>query len=192
MKILYYNWAPCVGQNVSGGVGVYLRNLLDYYRNTDNEIYVLSSGFYYDEDKTLKIRQDDCNGNIRMYSIINSPIVAPHPVLPASQFKEMIDNVSMVALWKQFIEENGPFDIVHLMSIEGLTPNILKLKEVFPNTKFLHSIHDYGILCPNVKLWTIDNKNCFREDRRRCSRCIMTNSAFSNRRLWLTNVNRGG
>ena len=49
LKILYYNWIQFDNkENIGGGVNVYQRDLIDYLtKNTDNEIYFLSSGWKY-------------------------------------------------------------------------------------------------------------------------------------------------
>ena len=49
MKILYYNWIQFDNpQNIGGGVNVYQNNLIDYLtKHSNNEIYFLSSGYFY-------------------------------------------------------------------------------------------------------------------------------------------------
>ena len=61
----------------------------------------------------------------------------------------------------KFIQEHGPFDVIHFHSFEGISTNVLQLKKKYPSIRFIHSTHDYGILCPNVRLWNNKNENYF-------------------------------
>ena len=53
LKILYYNWVQFDNEKKEGGgVNIYQKNLIDYLvKNTNNEIYFLSSGWKYDPIK---------------------------------------------------------------------------------------------------------------------------------------------
>src|SRR5574344_1148486 len=59
-----------------------------------------------------------------------------------------IDDVGSYNILDKFIKENGPFDVIHFNNIEGISINVLKLKEKYPNTKFIVSIHNYQPICP--------------------------------------------
>ena len=79
MKILLYNWTP-LNLNIGGGVRVYLQNVIDslVMQNKLNiQIYFLSSGFFYDNSRITHIRKEELPIDINVYSIVNSPIVAP-------------------------------------------------------------------------------------------------------------------
>ena len=72
-----------------------------------------------------------------------------------------------------FLIEKGPFDVIHFQTLEGLVPNVLELKDEFPNMRIIYSVHDYGIVCPNVRLWTNTKNNCFiNQQHRDCGRCM--------------------
>ena len=185
MKILYYNWAPFNTPGVGGGVAVYIRNIINHVANNgekrDLQIFFLSSGWLYDKTKHTYIREEIKQGNVRCFSIINSPISAPHR-FAISQLKDFFKENSLKSLFRNFIEENGTFDVIHFQSLEGLSLNILELKKDYPHTKFIYSIHDYGLFCPNVRLWTDKGSNCYKDIvKRDCSLCLRADETS---RVW--------
>ena len=62
---------------------------------------------------------------------------------PADNFQRMIDDETLPLIIKEFLIQNGPFDVIHFQTLEGLSLNVLNLKSEFPNTKFVFSLHNY-------------------------------------------------
>lgn len=177
MNILYYNWAPInTDKIIGGGVTVYLKNLISYFQtqinNQEVNITYLSSGYYYDKStKKTYIKKGPTNLGFNVYTIVNSPILAPHG-LTKDMYITMCHDKEIVEIFNAFIKETGPYDIIHFNSLEGISPQVLSLKLKYPQTKFIHTIHDYGIFCPNVKFWTKNNTNCVKDNNRpTCSDC---------------------
>lgn len=85
---------------------------------------------------------------------------APLGIVPSSVLKDIMEDTKCKDVFNKFVEEHGPFDVIHFQTLEGISPNVLSLKEKYPNTKFLHSIHDYGLFSPNVKFWKFGGVNC--------------------------------
>lgn len=162
-------------KDIGGGVAAYMNNVVSYInehkREYNCEITFLSSGYFYDEKcETYIKRMDDFNG-IENYTIVNSHCFAPHQG-SNEMYRKMIHDESLLHLLDNFIIEHGQFDVIHFQSLEGLSPNVLKLKEKYPNTLFVHSIHDYGLFCSNVKLWTKRETDCYQESDRNCGACM--------------------
>lgn len=162
MKVLYYNWTPTDRMSLGGGVALYVKNIFQYLEAHDSDItpVFLSSGYYYDDKKDTYLRKEEDWYGARNYSIVNSPVIAPlfrEISFLGSAFKIN----SIISIFVNFIEQEGPFDVIHFQSFEGISPKVLELKKKYQKTVFVHSIHDYGIFCPNVKFWRIDNVNCF-------------------------------
>lgn len=172
MKILFYNWTPLNVQNQGGGVAVYLKKMMKYLsmHNYDVDIYFLSSGYFYDSKKRVHIVKEESEF-AHSYIIINSPIIAPLGNVPYKDFQKIICDNEIVTIFDRFIKEYGPFDVIHFHSFEGLSPNVLSLKEKYRNTKFIHSMHDYGCFCPNVKFWTLADTNCVSITNKNCYKC---------------------
>lgn len=175
MKILIYNWAP-LDLNIGGGVAVYVKNILDYLSKTaDNDhidVVFLSAGYYYDNSKKTYIRKDKNYKGYSVYTIINSPVIAPNG-FPEKLYSHILDEEVLVKVIRNFVKETGPYDAIHFNSLEGLSPQVLSLKADFPNTIFVHSMHDYGVFCPRVQFWTKENENCVRnKDLHLCSKCM--------------------
>ena len=183
MKILYYNWAP-LNTSVGGGVNVYMKNVLQYLsemQRHDVETVFLSAGWYYDKEKQPYIRREDNYYGTACYSLVNSPILAPSS-MSVCQIKDILKDGVIKKMICKFILEKGPFDVFHFQSLEGIAPNVMELKSEFPTTKFIHSVHDYGLICPNVRLWTTRNTNCYQDSSAsHCAKCMRKQTAMSKR-----------
>lgn len=161
MKILYYNWIQFDNEkNYGGGVNVYQRNLIEYLiENTDNEIYFLSSGWKYNplkKDVYFEETKNIFGNKCKTFEIINSSIMSPSFAIYMNPQK-FIEDEKSYEIFDKFIQENGEFDIIHFNNIEGISVNVLKLKEKYPNTKFIVSIHNYQPICPLNQYFQIHN-----------------------------------
>ena len=151
-KILIYNWLPYDNPwHWGGGVTVYCKNLIDTIikKYPFAQIYFLSSGFAYSAAKleTFVRRMGSIYGDrCKQYEIVNSPV-------PAAQDKLFVNplvalaNPALKAVFKKFIEQNGPFTAIHFNNIEGMSLDVLDLKKDFPDTKFVYSMHNYVPIC---------------------------------------------
>lgn len=173
MKILYYYWTQYNDNLPGGGVKVYLKNIINYFKtNPDVEIYCLSSGTEYDFSKQLYCKCINNESDIKQFEIVNSPILAPSKA-SFYEIETYLSDIRLKRLLKEFIEKYGPFDVIHIQSIEGLSIKILELKENFPKTKFILSLHNYHYFCPQVNLWRNDNSNCVDfENGKACLNCL--------------------
>ena len=175
MRILYYNWTPLNVKSTGGGVAVYVHNLIQYIckKSTDDfDVTFLSSGYYFDDTKKeVYIRKEETH-SIGAYSIINSPVIAPLGCMSYNGYEMLLKDNKLVEVFDGFIQKYGPFDVVHFQTLEGLSPQVLSLKFKYPNIKFIHSLHDYGCFCPNVKFWTKGGENCvLKQGTEDCYRC---------------------
>ena len=177
MKILYYNWVPFDDdENRGGGVSVYQRNLISYLlKQSDNEVYFISSGIAYTaESKGVYIKRTSniYGKRCKTYQIINSPILSPGHCA----FDDMdiyLSDLELYQIFKKFITQNGPFDVIHFNNFEGLSLHVLKIKEDFPNTKMIYSLHNYYAFCPQVNLWKKERESCYDfHDGKDCLTCL--------------------
>lgn len=175
MKILYYNWIQFDNkENVGGGVNIYQRNLIEYLvNNTNHKIYFLSSGWKYNPLKSktyIKQTSNIFKEKCKSFEIINSSIMAPAFAIFMNPQK-FIDDQESVKIFDKFIEEHGNFDVIHINNFEGISINILRLKEKYPNTKFIVSIHNYQIICPLVQYFQNHNE-CICHDFKNGEECL--------------------
>lgn len=177
MKILYYNWAPLHTPGIGGGVAVYVQNVLNYLRDYSASLkiepYFLSSGWMYDNTKVPYLRKEEYDTeSTQCYSIVNSPFLAPS--IPAVSQRFSHESAEIIKdIFRQFIKNNGPFDVIHFQTLEGISSDILELKQEFPGIRFIYSVHDYGLVCSNVRLWTNKKENCFvNYDKHDCEECM--------------------
>ena len=177
MKILYYNWTQFDNtNNEGGGVNVYQKNLIDYMlKETNNEIYFLSSGTYYDlfNKKTyIKESKNIFGDKCKTYKLINSKCLAPASAM-YDDINTYLSDVEDYEALKNFINKCGGFDVIHFNNIEGLSLNCLKIKKDFPNTKVVYSLHNYFFCCPKVNLFYNDEENCTDyQDGKLCKKCL--------------------
>jgi len=177
MKILYYNWLPFDNaKNEGGGVNVYQRNLIEeMLKSPDNEICFISSGWKHNPLKSsayIKKTKNVFGEKVKSFEIINSPVMAPAYII-YNKIDVFLDDMVGLKLFMQFVEQHGPFDVIHLNNIEGLSNNILKIKESCPNTRIVLSLHNYVMICPMVNLFHPHGERvCYDFDNgRECAKC---------------------
>jgi len=184
-KILIYNWVQ-FDKKDGGGVTVYLNNIIDKLKSDDNlEIYFISCGNDYDLFRNkvrIKETKNIYGKGVRSFSIYNSPVMFAY-----NQFSrvDIYNNDKEIAkIFDKFIEKYGEFDVIHFNNLEGLSPSVLKLKEKYPKTKFIYSMHNYFPVCPNVYLWCHDSENCSDfHNGKSCLNCIVSNYELAKKKV---------
>ena len=185
-KILIYNWVPFDNPwQIGGGVTIYCKNLIEQIlkERSDIEIFFLSSGFSYDATRldTFYRKIDSIFGDrVHQYEIVNSPV-------PASQ--RMIYRNPLIALKNKKIREvfyefcikYGEFKVIHFNNIEGISLDVLTLKERLKNTKFIFSLHNYIPICLTGTYY-MRHKHCNCSVKRTNNDCYLCSRAdiFSN------------
>ena len=139
---------------------------------TEIEPVFLNSGFYYDSHKKTYIREENRAFGAQVFSIVNSPVIAPMRA-PVENLERMVSDNILVKQFEKFLDIYGPFDAIHFQTLEGLSLKVLKLKEKYEKTIFLYSMHNYTLFCPNVMFWTERGSNCVEEKEHcECGDCI--------------------
>ena len=176
-KIMVYNWIPFdEKENKGGGVTVYTNNLIRHFiKQKDLKVYFLSSGRAYNHkrmdtyiEQTDNIYGDKC----RSFQIVNSPILsAANLSFPFPE--DYLRDRSLLNIIAEFMAKEGPFDVVHYQNFEGLSLSVFELKKMFPETKFIFSIHNYYLFCPQVMMWTKSGTNCMDScNGKACVQCV--------------------
>lgn len=164
MRILFYNWVPFDDdENRGGGVSIYQKNLIsEMIKRNMGELYFISSGIAFDisrKEPHIVRTKNIFKKNCHTFMIVNSPILSPGH----SAFDDMdiyLNDMSLYNIFRDFINKYGPFDVIHFNNFEGLSLNVLRIKEIFPQTKIIYSLHNYYAFCPQVNLWKHEEKNC--------------------------------
>lgn len=160
MRVLYYNWADYRDpEGRGGGVSVYQRNLIEGLATREGvETAFLSAGLAHDlRNRTPRIvtLQD---GASPRYVLVNSGVVAPsHADFGGAT---QLDHPATEAAFAEFVDRTGPWDVIHFNNLEGLPAHVLALKDRWPDTKFILSLHNYYPMCPQVNLWQAEAKHC--------------------------------
>lgn len=151
-KILIYNWVPFDNPNkVGGGVTIYCKNLIEtiLHQRPDICVYFLSSGWAYDisREECYVRKIDNIFGDrCRSFEIVNSPVPAPQDMLfqnPEAAFEQK----ELKTVFKNFIDEYGPFRDIHFNNMEGLSLDVFSLKKEYPDCRFIYSLHNYVPIC---------------------------------------------
>lgn len=176
LKVLYYNWVDYLDEEGrGGGVTVYQRNVMRAIR-AEAETVFLCSGLSYDlrprpvRWEEVRTGPDEDRG--KRFEIINSGTQAPahHSFGDMSQ----VDHDETRDVFFDFIESTGPYDVVHFNNLEGLPASVLTLKERWPDTKVIVTLHNYYPICPQVNLWFQERENCGDFDQgRNCTVCLV-------------------
>lgn len=177
-RILHYNWAQFDDPEFrGGGVSVYLRNLLTKMADDPNyELTVLSSGHHYTfsnrkprYEATTNTLQ---NKGVRSFRILNSPVKAPaHDMF--YDIGMWRSEAKIAKVFAKVLTDQGPFDTVVLHSLEGISSEVLALREQFPQTRFLYMWHNYMPVCPQIELLYMNKEDCGNfEDGRKCQGCL--------------------
>lgn len=151
-KILIYNWTPFDNpRGIGGGVTVYCKNVIEEIlaKNPSVSIYFLSSGFAYDAttDKTyIKKLHSVFGERVHQFEIFNSPVPAEQRYILMNP-AVALENHQLKDVFDEFLRRYGPFKAVHFNNIEGVSLDVLDLKQVHPETKFVYSIHNYVPVC---------------------------------------------
>lgn len=177
-KVLIYNWVQ-FDKKEGGGVTIYTDNIIhDLKKRNDIDLYFISCGNDYDfinKRMHVKSTKNKYGNQVKSFSIYNSPVMfAYHQFSRVDIYNE---DQEIAQVFDQFLEKYGEFDVIHFNNLEGLSPSVLKLKEKYPKTKFIYSMHNYFPICPNVYLWKHDQENCQNYNQGHdCCNCIVTNS----------------
>ncbi|SLN46102.1 Glycosyl transferases group 1 [Roseovarius litorisediminis] len=177
MKILFYNWVDYLDdEKRGGGVGVYQKNLIHALGDSDDvECLFLSSGISYDLFGTAprweRVRHGSSEDRKLRFEIVNSGVLSP--AHHSFGDERQIEDRATTEVFFNFIRKNGPFDVVHFNNLEGLPAKVLSLKELWPDTRVVFSLHNYYPICPQVNLWWHEKENCLDFDGgRRCTDCL--------------------
>ncbi len=177
MKILYYNWVDYLDpEKRGGGVTVYQRNVIEAMDGIpDVDAWFMSSGISYDLNATAPrwapVRHGPKERRARRFEIVNSEVLAPSHF--SFRNASQISAPATVAQFVDFVEANGPFDVIHFNNLEGLPAEVLTTRERWPDTRFVLSLHNYYPFCSQVNLWFKETEHCESfDDGRACRDCL--------------------
>lgn len=178
MKILIYNWTQFDSPVMAGGgVTMYLRNVIGELLEREGvEVWFLSSGDRYGFlNRTPAIEETGNAWNhprLRTFTLVNSPIKAPAHAAFNAVDQWLRDPVTP-RLLRQFIQEHGPFDAVHLHNLEGIGADVLNLPRSAGIGRLFYTFHNYMPVCPQIELLYDNRLPCTDyNDGHRCVGCL--------------------
>ncbi len=164
MKILFYNWVDFLDpERRGGGVTVYQRNLIsELSRDERLNVSFLCSGLSYDvtggSPRWEKLKHGPKSADCERYEIVNSGTIAPshHSFFDHAQIRHPATS----EVFFDFLRATGPYDIVHFNNLEGVPAEVLTLKDRWPDTRVILSLHNYYPFCPQVNFWHQESAHC--------------------------------
>ena len=158
MQVLLYNFLQ-PDEVGGGGVGVYLNNLAQGLISNGHDVVTLSSG----TEQAILRRRPYLRFTKDHYSrafIVNSPVVAPALyTFDDPETYTLSSDLDFVPL--ELRSQYGNIDVFHFHNIEGLTRSFFeKIREAFPQSRLLFSVHNYHPMCSRVSLWYQDRSVC--------------------------------
>lgn len=175
LRVLYYNWVDYLEPDVGGGVSVYQRNLMrNIAMRDDVDAVFLSSGMSYDlparAPRWQPVEYGTREDRARRFEILNSGVLSPahHSFGMATQ----VADPETHAVFMDFLQAQGPFDVVHFNNLEGVPVSVLDMN-VQPRPRVVLSLHNYYPFCPQVNLWYREERTCTDFDAgRACAGCL--------------------
>ncbi len=182
MRIVLLNWAHIWdGASYGGGVNGYCQALALELVSQGHEVISLCSGVTYTPGATpdsvgaCEVRRHDDWLGVRVFEVINSPVLAPSLLQfadPASETScpELESRVrSLFAALKP--------DVVHFHNIEGFSAGCVDAAREptgdWAGAKVVYSLHNYHTICPQVYLMQGHTEPCFDSvGGSRCETCI--------------------
>jgi len=184
MRIVLVNWAKIWdGASNGGGVNGYCQALALALRARGHDVISLFGGTTHlppaNSPPPCEIRRHEDWLGIRVYEVINSPVLAPS----IRQFQEPMAEVSAPALEEQvgrFFEIVRP-DVVHWHNIEGFSIGCVE-RARRAGARVIFSLHNYHTICPQVYLMRGHRIPCTdSEGGHRCATCIETRPVAEHR-----------
>ncbi len=172
MRVLLYNWVDCQDDR-GGGVTAYLRNLLaEMDQDPELDPAFLSSGMSYDlRRQAPRWKRVPSDAGPSRYEIINSGVVSPSHYSFGDPAQ--LSHPPTRDAFFDFVEQTGPYDVIHFHNLEGLPADVLSLKARWPGTRVILTLHNYYPFCPQVNLWHQERSLCRDyEDGARCATCL--------------------
>ncbi|MDZ4697936.1 MAG: glycosyltransferase, partial [Deltaproteobacteria bacterium] len=174
MKIVLVNWARIWdGASFGGGVNQYCQALaLELVRNGHEVVSIFGGTTFVRDPAECFIRRNDDWMGLRVYEVVNSPVMAPSIV----QFQKPLGEVSapeLEARIGELFQWLKP-DVVHWNNIEGFSIGCVdEAKKV--GARNIFSLHNYHTVCPQVYLLQGHRVLCNNYDNgHNCTNCIPT------------------
>jgi glycosyltransferase involved in cell wall biosynthesis len=182
MRIVLANWARVSeGASSGGGVNGYAQQLALELAARGHEVSWLSSGWAYIPDPATglpapcKVRRMEDFRGIRVFEVINSPVVSPG-IFQHREPKGELSAPALEAELARFFQLLEP-DVVHFHNIEGFTTVAVDGARQgggkWGGARTVFSLHNYYTVCPQVYLMKGGRIACQDfEGGRACEGCV--------------------
>ncbi|MBX3357974.1 MAG: glycosyltransferase [Phycisphaeraceae bacterium] len=172
MRIVLVNWAPIWdGARFGGGVNGYCQSLALELVERGHEVVSLFGGLVYvPRPRHCFVRRHDDWLGVRIFEVINSPVLAPS----MAQFAEPAGEIAQPELERVLSNLFCTLrpDAVHWHNVEGFSAGCVSAAKR-SGARVIYSLHNYHTLCPQVTLTREHRWACHDFDAgRSCETCV--------------------
>lgn len=174
MRIVLVNWAKIWdGAEHGGGVNQYCQALALALKGRGHEVISLFGGTTYTSDKdhpTPFIRRHDDWFGVRIFEVVNSPVIAPS-LLQFAQPMGEVSSPTLEAEVRKLFAHLRP-DVVHWNNVEGFSIGCVEAAKQ-EGARNVFSLHNYHTICPQVYLMQKHRETCWSFDNgHACTNCV--------------------
>ncbi len=177
MRALIYNWVQFDVAGEGGGVSVHLRQTIPPLVERHGwQVTFLSAGHAYDAlDRRCRHRATRNaleHIGVTSFEIVNSPIKAPAHDSVAI-IEECLDNQIIAGAFLKVMEETGPYDVVILHNVEGISTLTMEWIKQRTDAALVLFLHNYHLVCPQIELLRDFRDHCHDDhEGRDCIGCF--------------------
>ena len=142
-----------------GGLVTYAEELMEAQTKAGCEVAYFFSGRHYPVASKPRLRRWD-RGGVSMYELLNSRVVFGEDAGTRTPVREL-DEPFAERYLRQAIAEFQP-DVISFLDLAGLPFSLIDIAREGRHP-VLMTAHDYLPLCPTVKLYDADGRNCVRD-----------------------------
>lgn len=142
-----------------GGLIAYAEDLMDAQVARGHRVGYFFAGRAYPFMDAPRLKRWGRRG-IAMYEIVNPPVVVGGGFGSAYPAAEL-DHPLAEAMFKRVLEELDP-EVVHVQEMLGLPTSLFGVAREH-GVPIMLTTHDYGLLCPTLKLYDADERICRRQ-----------------------------
>jgi glycosyltransferase involved in cell wall biosynthesis len=151
-----------------GGLLAYAEDLMGAQVAAGHEVAYFCKGRNYPLMPPRVVRRT--RDGVRLYELLNSPAQIGPLERGTRHPRRDLEDAGVERLFREVLGEVRP-DVVHVQELGGLPSSVLDAAHD-GGAPVVMTLHDYFPLCPTVKLFDVDGRNCRRrEPAPQCVRC---------------------
>jgi glycosyltransferase involved in cell wall biosynthesis len=151
-----------------GGLIAYAEDLAVAQIAQGHDVHLLCAGRHYPGLAHAR-RRDWHRAGVTVHELLNTPVIPGLEAGTQSPLRELDEPLTEAAC-RTALDAIRP-DVIHVHELLGLPSAVLD-RAAEARVPVIMSLHDYGLLCPTLKLYDVDDQLCMRQEvGDQCARC---------------------